>query len=30
VKEEGAVKAEITTLEDVWVEQQEAIDDAGE
>jgi ATP-binding cassette subfamily F protein 3 len=30
VKEEGAIKAEITTLEDVWVEQQEAIDDAGE
>jgi len=30
VKEEGAVKTEITTLEDVWVEQQEAIDDADE
>jgi len=30
VKEEGAVKAEIAILEDTWVEQQEAIDNAGE
>jgi ATP-binding cassette subfamily F protein 3 len=30
VKEEGAVKAEIAILEDTWVEQQEAIDNADE
>jgi ATP-binding cassette subfamily F protein 3 len=29
VKQEGEIKAELETLEELWMEQQEALDDAS-